>query len=60
MVFARNSSIFHWAVHQPITFFHVRSHTRRFEPLTEKLWLPLRRHFVFLCTHAHKSLINEM
>jgi len=39
MVFTQNSSIFHWAVHQPIAFFHVRSHTRRFEPLTEELWL---------------------
>ena len=60
MVFAQNSSIFHWAVHQPIAFLHVRSHTRRFEPLTEELWLPLRRHFFFLCTHAHKSLSNKM
>ena len=53
MVFAQNSSIFHWAVHQPVAFFHVRSHTRRFEPLIEELWLPLRRHF-FPCTHVHK------
>ena len=30
MVFAQNSSIFHWAVHQPIAFFQVWSHTRRF------------------------------
>ena len=44
MVFAQNS-IFHWVVHQPIAFFQVWSHTRRFEPLTEELWLPLRRHF---------------
>ena len=36
---------FHWAVHQPITFFQVWSHTRRFELLTKELWLPLRRHF---------------
>ena len=33
MVFAQNSSIFHWAVHQPFAFFKVWSHTRRFEPL---------------------------
>ena len=44
----------------PSLFFHVRSHTRRFEPLTEEPWLPLRRHFFFTCTHAHKSLSNEM
>jgi len=36
MVFVQNSSIFHWAVHQPIAFFQVWSHTRRFEPLTEE------------------------
>jgi len=40
MVFAQNSSVFHWAVHQPIVFFQAWSHTRRFEPLTEELWLP--------------------
>ena len=45
MVFAQNSSIFHWAVHRLIAFFQVWSHTRRFERLTEELWLPLRRHF---------------
>jgi len=45
MVFAQNSSIFHWAVHQPIAFFQVWSHARRLKPLTEELWLPLRRHF---------------
>ena len=60
MVFAQNSSIFHWAVHQPIAFFQVWSHTRRFELLTEELWFPLRCHFFFTCTHAHKSLSNEM
>jgi len=48
MVFAQNSSIFHWAVRQPITFFQVWSHTRRFEPLTEELWLPLWCHFFFM------------
>ena len=47
MVFAQNSSIFHWAVHQPIAFLQVWSHMRRFEPLTDELWLPLRRHFFF-------------
>ena len=31
MVFAQNSSIFHWAAHQPIAFFHIWSHTRQFE-----------------------------
>ena len=51
MVFVQNSSIFHWAVHQPIAFFQVWSHRRRFEPLTEELWLPLRRHF-FLHEYA--------
>ena len=60
MVFAQNSSIFHWVVHQPIAFFQVWSHTRRFEPFTEELWLPLWRQFFFTCTHAHKSLSNEM
>ena len=59
MVLAQNSSIFHWAVHQPIAFFQVWSHTRRFEPLTEELWLPLRCHFFFMCTHAHKSLLSR-
>ena len=38
MVFAQKSSIFHWAVHQPIAFFQVWSHTRRFEPLAEEKW----------------------
>ena len=56
MVFAQNSSIFHWAVHQPIAFIQIWSRARRFEPLTEELWLPLRRHFFFTCTHAQKSL----
>jgi len=60
MVFTQKSSIFHWAVHQPIAFFQVWSHTRRFKPLTEELWLLLWRHFFFTCTHVHKSLSNEM
>jgi len=47
MVFAQNSSIFHWAVHQPIAF-------SRFE--VTRLWLPLRCHVFFTCTHAHKPL----
>ena len=47
------------AVHQPIHFFPVLSLTRRFELLTEELWLPLQRHFFFTCKHAHKSLSNE-
>ena len=46
MVFAQNSSIFYCAVHQPIAFFHVQCHTRRFEPLTEELWLPLQPSFL--------------
>ena len=33
---------------------------RWFEPLTEELWLLLWRHFFFTCTHAHKSLSNEI
>ena len=53
MVFTQNSRIFHWALHQPIVFFQVWSHTRQFEPLTEELWLSLWRHF-FL--HVYKSL----
>ena len=50
--FAQNSSIFHWAVHQPIAFFQVWSHTRRFEPLTEELWLFCDAIFlhVYACT----------
>ena len=34
--------------------------TRRFKPLTEELWLPLRCHFFCTCTHAPKSLCNKM
>ena len=59
MGYAQNSSIFHWVVHQPIAFFQVWSHTRRFEPFTAELWLPLGTPFIFTCTHAHKSLSNE-
>ena len=44
MVFAQNSSILHWAVHQPITFLPFWSLMRQFEPLTEELWLPLQSH----------------
>ena len=54
MVYAQHSSIFHWAVHQPITFFPCLKSQRWFKPLTEELWLPLRRHFFFMCTHVHK------
>ena len=60
MVFTQNSSVFHWAVHQPIAFIQVWSLTRWFEPLTKQLWLPLRRHFFFTCTRAHKSLSNDI
>jgi len=35
MVFAQNSSILHWAVHQSITFSQLWSLTRQFEPVTE-------------------------
>ena len=41
-------------------FFQVWRHTRRFELLTEELWLPLRRHVFFTHVHAHKSPSNEM
>ena len=61
MVFAQNSSIFRWAVHQPIAFFQVWSHTRWFEPLTEELWLPLRCHFssrVHMRTHHLATKCN--
>ena len=34
--------------------------TRRFKPLTEELWLPLRCHFFCTCTPAPKSLSNKM
>jgi len=34
--------------------------SRRIEPLTEELWLPLLHHFFFTCKHAHKSLSNEI
>ena len=51
---------FLWAVLQPIVFFHVWSQARRFEPPTEQLELPLWRHFFLTCTHARKSLSNEI
>ena len=59
MVYAPNNSIFHWAVHQPIAFFQVWSHTRQFKPLTEDLWLPLRRHFIhmYACAQTTKQRI---
>jgi len=60
MVFAQNSSIFYWAVHQPIAFFQVWSHTRRFKPLTEELWLPVRCHFssrVCMGTNQQRNVI---
>ena len=57
IVFTQNS-IFHWAVHQPIAFFQVWSHTRWFEPLTE-LWLPVRRLFFFTCTHVQNHLATK-
>ena len=59
MVYAPNNSIFHWAVHQPIAFFQVWSPTRQIKPLTEDLWLPLRRHFihVYACAQTTKQRI---
>jgi len=46
---------------QPIAFFQFEVIPGDSgEPLTEELWLPLRRQFFFTCTHAHKSLSNEM
>jgi len=44
----------HWAVHQRIAFFHVWSLSRRFQPLTEELWLPLRRHFSWIPLYTWK------
>jgi len=61
MAFAQNSSILHWAVHQPITFSHLWSPTKRhFEPVTEELWLHLSCHFQHTCTNVHKSLSNKI
>ena len=59
-----------WFSHKTAAFFTEQctssSLSSRFEVtrgdsdlLTEKLWLPLWRHFFFTCTHAHKSLSNE-
>jgi len=42
------------------SMFEVTRGDWSFEPLSEELWLPLRRHFFFPCTHAHKSLSNQM
>jgi len=39
MVFAQNSSILHWAVHQPIAFSQLWSLTRWFVLVTEELSL---------------------
>ena len=39
MVFAQTSSISHWAVHQPIAFSLLWSHSRWFKVVTEELWL---------------------
>ena len=52
MVFIQNSSIFHWAVHQPITFLQVWSLIRQFEPLTEELW--------FLCGTIFSSCVCKI
>ena len=62
MVFAQNSSIFHWAVHQTIAFFQVWSHTRRFEPLAEELWLLYDAIFlhVYACAQALWTLNFEL
>ena len=59
MVYARNSSILHRAVHQPIIFLQLRSLTpcRRLQLHTKNLWL---RHFNHLYACAHKrSLSND-
>ena len=59
--FTQNSSLFlHEQCTSPSFFCQVWSLMRWFKPLTEELWLPLRCHFFFMCTHAHKSLSNEM
>ena len=59
MVFTQDSSIFHWAVYR--FFLPVWSLMRRFEPLSEELWLPLWCHFFFFTyTHVHKSLNKEI
>ena len=60
MVFAQNGSIFHWAVHQPIPFFQVWSHTRRFELLAEELWLPYDAIFLHVYACAQITLNFEL
>jgi len=45
MVSAQNSSVSTEQCTSPLLFLQVWSLTRRFEPLTEELWLPLRCHF---------------
>ena len=50
MISPQNSSILHWAVHQPIAFLQLWSLTRHFKLVTEEVWLHLWCHFVHFYT----------
>ena len=55
MVFAQNSSIFHWAVHQPITLSREAIRTTH-----SRTMAAFATPFFFTCTHVHKSLSNQI
>jgi len=52
LVYAWNSSILYWAVHEPIAFSQLWSLARRSLPLTLKLWLQIWDAIFFICTYA--------
>ena len=56
LVFARNSSILHWALHQPITFAQV---SRGSSNRSMKNYGFISDAIFKNCMHAHKSLSNE-
>jgi len=57
VVYAQNSSILYGAVHNPIAFSQLQNLTRHFQPLTQKLWLPVwDAIFLFVHTHVHLNI----
>ena len=61
MIFTQNSSIFHWALHQPINFFYSFEVSRGSSNWSLKNYgFICNVIFFFTCTHAHKALSNEM
>ena len=56
VTFAQNSSILHWAMHQPITLSQLWSLTKWFEPVTEQLWL----HFKLVGMHTNHLAAKQL